>query len=128
MGVKLTSMTNREIHQGFLWMASAGEVRAAYNKFTAEGFLHHNQYFKGDRDSLMLAMEEAHKTSPNKKITFKQTFEDRNFVITHSEVAKDDGTRIAVVHISKIENGKIVELWDLGQVVDPKSPNEKGPF
>jgi len=48
-------------------------------------------------------------------------------VITHSLVSKKDAD-IAVVHIFRFENNKVVELWDLGQVIDPKSPNTNGLF
>ena len=71
-------MTNKEKAKTFLKMAASGDVRAAYEKFIAPNFIHHNQYFKGDRQSLMLAMEEASKTSPNKLIDVKQVFEDGN--------------------------------------------------
>ncbi|MFZ1808888.1 MAG: hypothetical protein WAU36_16775 [Cyclobacteriaceae bacterium] len=46
---------------------------------------------------------------------------------THSHVVKDD-MEIAVVHIFRFDNVKIIELWDLGQVLDKNSPNENGVF
>lgn len=123
-------MTNKEIATTFLKMAALGKTREAYERFTSPNFKHHNQYFKGDRDSLMQAMEEAHKESPNKAIEFKHVYEDGSCVITHSKVVpeKPGAPYFAVVHISRIEDGRIVEFWDLGQVVDPNSPNENGPF
>lgn len=120
-------MTHKEIATSFLQMAGMGEVKAAFDKYTANNFIHHNQYFKGDRKSLMVAMQEAHDTSPNKSITIKYTYQDGETVITHSLVVKDD-MEIAVVHIFRFENKKIAELWDLGQIVDKKSPNENGLF
>ena len=30
----------------------------------------------------------------------------------------------AVIHIFRFENGRIVELWDLGQPVPEESPNQ----
>lgn len=47
---------------------AGGDVRAAYDKFIAPNFIHRNQYFKGDRKSLLEAMEHAHTASPNKSI------------------------------------------------------------
>ena len=120
-------MTHKEIATSFLQMAGMGEVKEAYNQYTADHFIHHNQYFKGDRESLMVAMQEAHDTSPNKSITIKNIFEEGDTVITHSHVVKTD-MEIAVVHIFQFDNDKIVELWDLGQVIDKDSPNENGLF
>jgi predicted SnoaL-like aldol condensation-catalyzing enzyme len=120
-------MSNKEMAISFLKMAGGGDVKAAYDKYIALDFVHHNQYFKGDRQSLMNAMIEAHKTSPNKSIEVKKAYEDGNTVITHSKVVKEN-MEIAVVHIFKFENGKVVELWDLGQQIAKDSPNENGAF
>jgi predicted SnoaL-like aldol condensation-catalyzing enzyme len=120
-------MNNIEIAKTFLKMASSGDVEAAYRLFVASHFIHHNQYFKSDRNSLMIAMSEAHQKNPNKSIDIKYTYEDRLTVITHSLVTKEQ-FQMAVVHIFRFENSKIVELWDLGQVIDINSPNSKGMF
>ena len=122
-------MDKKELAIGFLTMVAENKVREAYDKFIAPDFKHHNQYFKGDRQSLMVAMEEANKKNPNKQIAIKQAFEDGNRVITHSLVKQNaDDIGGAVIHIFKFNNGKVVELWDLGQPISKDSPNENGPF
>jgi len=123
-------MSKKQIAISFLKLAGMGQVKEAYDKNVASDFIHHNQHFKGDRHSLMIAMEEAHKASPNKSIDVKQSFEDGSFVITHSLVMRQnpDARPIAVVHIFRFEGDKIVELWDLGQEIMKDSPNENGPF
>lgn len=123
-------MSNKEKAITFLKLAASGNVKLAYEKFISQKFIHHNQYFKGDRQSLMSAMEEASKSSPNKSIEIRQVFEDGDNVITHSLVVRQnpDVPHIAVVHIFRFENEKIVELWDLGQQIDKDSPNENGAF
>ncbi len=120
-------MTQNQIATSFLKMAGMGEVKEAFDQLVASEFIHHNQYFKGDRESLKTAMQDAHNTSPNQSITIKNTYVDGNTVITYSHVVKDD-MEIAVVHIFRIEDEKIAELWDLGQIIDKDSPNENGLF
>jgi hypothetical protein len=44
-------MTTKEKAASFLKMAGTGDVQNAYDKFVAPAFVHHNQYFKGDRQS-----------------------------------------------------------------------------
>ena len=114
----------------FLKMAGFGKTEEAYARFIAPDFTHHNQYFRGDRESLRSAMAEAHEKSPNKLIDVKQVFEDGDFVITHSLVLRTDpgDHDIAVVHIFRFEGDKVVELWDLGQLLSKDSPNERGAF
>lgn len=122
--------SHKELAQEFLQMAGSGKVKEAYEKCIAPNLIHHNQYFKGDRHSLLEAMEAASKNSPNKSINVKYIYEDGATVITHSEVVRmnADDPRIAVVHIFRFENNKVVELWDLGQLIDKNSPNENGCF
>lgn len=123
-------MTKKEIAITFLKMAAMGEVQKAYAQFIAPHFIHHNQYFKGDRRSLMQAMEEASKSTPNKSINIKHVYEDIDTVITHSHVLRQtpDDPGIAVIHIFRFENDRIVELWDLGQPIEKDHPNENGLF
>jgi predicted SnoaL-like aldol condensation-catalyzing enzyme len=123
-------MKRKESAVEFLKMASAGRVDDAYARFIAPGFVHHNPYFKGDRESLKAAMTEAHATSPNKLIDVKRVFEDGAFVITHSLVVRGNPADpdVAVVHIFKFDGEKVVELWDLGQLLSKDSPNENGAF
>ncbi|NJB71738.1 putative SnoaL-like aldol condensation-catalyzing enzyme [Saonia flava] len=120
-------MTKKEIAILFLKLVGGGEVKQAFTKFVASDFIHHNQYFKGNGEALAKAMEEAHYTSPNKSIDIKYSYTDGDTVITHSHVIKHD-MEIAVVHIFKFQNEKIIELWDLGQIIEKGSPNENGLF
>ena len=121
---------HKEAVKSFLKMAGGGQVQEAYDKYVAQSFIHHNQYFKGDRQSLLSAMQEASKSHPNKSVEIKHIYEDGDTVITHSLVSPQDGKapNIAVVHIFRFELDGIVELWDLGQPISKDSPNENGMF
>ncbi len=121
-------MPNKESAVSFLKMVGSGDVTSAYDKFVDPEFIHHNQYFVGDRQSLMLAMQDAHQTNPNTSLEVKHIYEDGNNVITHSYVAKED-LEITVVHIFRFnQNHKIVELWDVGQLINKDTPNKNTPF
>jgi predicted SnoaL-like aldol condensation-catalyzing enzyme len=114
----------------FLLRASRGEVSEAFRDYVREDFFHHNQYFPGDRRSLMAAMAEAHDRNPGKQLEIKRSVCEGEIVMTHSRViqATPDGRDIAVVHIFRFADGKIAELWDVGQVIDQTSPNTRGMF
>lgn len=122
--------SHREHAVAFLKMVAMGDVQAAYEAYVAPDFIHHNQYFRGDRQSLLDAMAAAHESSPNEAIEIKQVLEDRDHVVTHSLVKPKAATEpdIAVVHIFRFAGGKIVELWDIGQPLEADSPNEHGPY
>ena len=124
-------MTNhKEAAKSFLQMAGTGKVQEAYDQYVAPSFVHHNQHFKGDRQSLLTAMQEASKAMPNKSVDIKHVHEDGDTVITHSLVSRQDprATDIAVVHIFRFEDDRIAELWDVGEPISRDSPNENGMF
>jgi len=101
----------------------------AYSKFVGKGFKHHNQFFEGSAESLQAGMEENARVNPNKVFTVKRAIAEGDFVVTHSHIQQKPGDLgAAVVHIFHFENGKIVELWDLGQPIVEKSPNQYGMF
>lgn len=50
-------MNKKDIATSFLIQVSSGDVRKAYKQYVHLQFRHHNAYFKGDRESLLQAME-----------------------------------------------------------------------
>ena len=120
---------NKDIAISFLNLASSGEVREAYSRFVGTAFKHHNPSFEGSAESLMAGMEENARQNPNKVFEVKRAIAEGELVVTHSHVQqKPDELGAAVVHIFRFENGRIVELWDLGQPVPEKSQNQYGMF
>lgn len=124
-----SAMTSAEIAMDFLSLASSGSVREAYSKYIAPGFRHHNPFFRGDAESLMVAMEENASANPNKVFEIKRTIQDGDFVAVHSWVRqRPSDLGVSVVHIFRFEGGLIAELWDVGQPVPDQSPNTYGMF
>lgn len=120
-------MTNKETAIAFLHMCALESPKEAFAKYVNANFKHHNQYFPGDKDALMNAMIENSKTQPNKNFSIKYIFETDNKIALYSHVVKEK-MEIAVVHMLRFENGKISEMWDVGQVMDKNSPNKNGMF
>lgn len=113
----------------FLELASSGKVNDAYSKFVDPGFKHHNPFFEGSAESLKTGMEENARQNPNKVLEVKRAIAEGDFVAVHSHVRQKPGEPGgAVVHIFRFEDGRIAELWDLGQPVPENSPNQYGMF
>ena len=121
--------SHADIATSFLRMCARGEVRIAYDRYVSQDFVHHNAWFAGDRESLLRAMEESAAKEPNKSFEVRQVIDggDKVAVLSHLKRV-DAGLEYAVVHIARIVDGKIVELWDLGQEIPKDSPNELGMF
>lgn len=122
-------MDNRGIATEFLRLCARGDVREAYARFVSDDFVHHNPWFAGDRESLLVAMEQSAAAEPNKSFEVKQVIDGGDRVAVHSHLTRADaGLQYAVVHIARIEHGRIVELWDLAQELPGESPNANGMF
>jgi predicted SnoaL-like aldol condensation-catalyzing enzyme len=120
---------NRDKAILFLKLASTGQVREAYSKFVGPEFKHHNPYYEGSAESLMSGMEDNARQNPDKSLEVKRAIAEGEFVAVHSHVRqKLDHPGGAVVHIFRFENGRIVELWDVGQAIPEDSPNQHGMF
>ncbi len=117
------------IATGFLALASSGKVREAFERHVAEGFTHHNPWFAGDRESLLVAMEQSAASEPNKAFIVKQVIAagDRVAVLSHLQ-REQAGQEYAVVHMFRFEGERIAEMWDLAQEIPHDSPNALGMF
>ena len=120
---------NRAIAIDFLRQASAGHARDAMRKYAAPRFVHHNPYFGNDGETLAAAMDENARSNPDKVMEIKRTIAEGPLVAVHSRVQLTPGDApLAVVHILRIEDGRICEFWDVAQPEPVDSPNRTGMF
>lgn len=122
-------MNEKEIARDFLNLAAKGHSQEAFRLYISPNFKHHNVYFKGDANTLMLAIEESASINPNKIFTIHHILADQDMVAVHSHVKQNNADLgHAVVHIFKFESDRIIELWDLGQPIPSNMINENGMF
>lgn len=112
----------------FLSMVIKGNIREAYDEYVHPDMIHHNVWHVGDRESLMNGMEENQKTHPSKEFEVKKILEEGDTVLTYSRLKMNDMPEMSVMHMFRFEDGKIMELWDMGQQIPENSPNNNGPF
>lgn len=125
----MSQESKREIALSFFDLVESREFREWFNRHTSEDFIHHNQYFKGDRETLILAMEEDARNNPDKQVEVKMSLEDGDLVSTFSHVrqnAEDPG--FALMHIFRFKDSTVVEMWDINHRIMVDSPNEHGMF
>lgn len=125
----MSTPNHATIAEHFLSLCASGQARDAYARYVANDFRHHNAWFPGDRESLLRGMEQSAQAEPNKSFTVKQVIADGDRVAVFSHLRREQAdVDMAVVHILRFQNGKIVELWDVGQVIPKDSPNGLGVF
>ena len=128
MSATSTAVSLKDSAVSFLRLASAGKVDAAYDRFVGPNFRHHDPYFPGDAESLKNGMIQNTEANPNKVFEVKHVVEEGDLVAVHSHVQLKAGQDLAVVHLFRFEDGKVAELWDVGQPVPESSPNTNGMF
>lgn len=121
-------MNNVQLALAFLTRARAGDVAAA-RALVAPDARHHNMYFPAGMDVLIDAIAAASVAFPASRFTPKHIVADGDMVVIHSHVTHTaDDAGMTVFHMFRISAGRIVELWDVGQVIAPDSPNQAGMF
>ncbi len=121
-------MNKKKMAVSFLEQASSGTVREAFEQFIHPRFIHHNAYFKGDRASLLEAMEENAMEFPGKTYEILRVLEDGDLVAVHGKVVLTPDSQWSVIHIFLFADNKIVEAWEASQELLKDSPNEYGLF
>jgi len=120
---------NSQAAVDFLQLVVGGKIEEAYKKYVDMKGKHHNIFFPAGFQALLKAMKESHVQFPNKEFTIKNVIGNGELVAVHSHMALNPAENgMVVVHIFRFQNGKIVEMWDLGQPIPGNSPNKDGAF
>jgi predicted SnoaL-like aldol condensation-catalyzing enzyme len=80
-------------------------------------------------DGLRDFMERSKRINPDLHADIKRVLADGDFVVLHSHVTRSLGDRGSKhVDIFRLEDGKLVEHWDVDQPIAETSVNSNGPF
>jgi predicted SnoaL-like aldol condensation-catalyzing enzyme len=99
----------------------------AASKFLGPRYTQHNPAVVDGPEGLKAFIAFLKDKFPNNHSEIKRIFADGDYVILHVHAVREPGTRgNAIVDIFKLENGKIVEHWDVNQPVPEKAANDNG--
>jgi predicted SnoaL-like aldol condensation-catalyzing enzyme len=98
-------------------------------KFLGPRYTQHNPNAADGPDGLKAFLIFLREKLPNYHSEIKQVFADGDYVILHVHNVPTPGSRgFAIVDIFKLENGKIVEHWDVKQEIPEKAANSNTMF
>ena len=90
--------------------------------YVGDRYVQHNPTAPDGPDGFRKFIGFLREKFPNSHSEIKRSFVEGDYVILHVHAVREPGTRgVAIVDIFKLENGKIVEHWDVVQPV-PETP------
>lgn len=101
----------------------------AIAKYLGPHYWQHNPGAADGPEPFIGFVERFAQTYPDFRMDSKRIIAEGNYVVLHSHLIRKPGDRgIAVVDIFRLENGKIVEHWDVLQEVPETSANNNTMF
>lgn len=115
---------NRAVVQDFARLFYAEKnVRAAFIAHVAPDYIQHNPGLPDGREAAIAALEPKF-SDPKASFEVKRILVDGNDAMIHLHARPEPGARgAAVADLYRLENGRIVEHWDVIQPVPPTSAN-----
>ncbi len=101
----------------------------AASKYMGARYTQHNPNAADGPEGLKAFLQFLKEKFPASRSEIKRVFADGDYVILHVHAVREPGTRgSAIVDIFKLENGKVVEHWDVVQPIPEKAVNTNGMF
>jgi predicted SnoaL-like aldol condensation-catalyzing enzyme len=120
---------NKEIVVAFYNAAINDKDFEAASVYIGDQYIQHNPLAADGPAGLKAFLDFAKDNLSTFKVEIKQVFADGDYVILHVHARRNaDDRGSAVMDIFRLENGKVVEHWDVIQAIPETAMNENTMF
>lgn len=129
-GIGVDMEANKKTVVAFLdRMLNQKDAAGAAANYLGDHYIQHNPTVPDGVQGYVSRFGNLKEVSPQLRWELKRVFAEGDFVVTHARtVVEPGGTEIAAADFWRLENGKIVEHWDVLQNVPKESANSNTMF
>ena len=120
-----TQEKNRKVVLAFYELAfNKHQPKEAVAKYIGNKYIQHNPHVPNGTDAFTGYFEALFKKNPQAQVIFKHSLADKDLVALHLNFKLNNEDRgQAIIDLFRLENGKIIEHWDVIQDVPETTAN-----